>query len=247
MFKSTRPGARPIRFNAGRFYARALVALLLAGMFQARPQTPAEPQSSNQPSSKLTNADILQLHAAGLGDEVILAKIRASTCNFSTAPTDLTKLKSAGISDDVIVAMIGASAPPEPPAQPAPPPADIPAPPDPTAKATLHFYRERAFVGSARKMPVFIDDVQVAELVNGRQFTITAEPGVHVFRSRTRPEAIELELEPGGEYYLRAEVSQDLSNGYWRIVQVGNAQGKLDLERLKPLDVKHIAPPARTP
>jgi hypothetical protein len=88
---------------------------------------------------------------------------------------------------------------------------------------------------------------QKHDLVNGRQFTMSADAGVHVFRSRSRPDAIEVELEPGGEYYLRAEVSQDLTNGYWRIVQVGNAQGKLDLERLKPLDVKQIAPAARNP
>jgi len=131
------------------------------------------------------------MHAAGLGAEVILAKIKASICDFNTTPAALTKLKSSGISDDVIVAMIGATAAYVPSAAPEPPPAAIPPPPDPTAKATLHFYRERAFVGSARKMPIFMDDAKVADLVN--------------------------------------------------------AQGKLDLERLKPLDVKQIAPAARNP
>jgi hypothetical protein len=148
MSKSTRPGARPIRFNAVRLFARVLAFLFVAGLFQARPQTQADPQASSQATSRLTNADVLQMHTAGLGGEVILAKIKASTCDFSTTPAALTQLKSAGISDDVIVAMIGASAPASP--APAAPNAPEAAPADSTAKATLHFYRERARPAASR-------------------------------------------------------------------------------------------------
>ena len=246
LFKSTRPGARPIRFNAGRLSARVLVTLFVAGLSQARPQTQADPQSSNQPSPKLADADILDMHAAGLGAEVILAKIKASSCEFNTTPTDLKKLKSAGISDDVIVAMIGATAPVACVAR-APALTLSSAAIDSAGKSTLHFYRERAFVGSARKMPIFMDEVQVADLVNGRQFTMTVDPGVHTFRGRTRPEAIDVTVEPGGEYYLRAELIQGFTKNHWRIVQMSSEQGALDVERLKPLDVQHIAPLARNP
>lgn len=160
---------------------------------------------------------------------MILAKIKTSSCELSTSPANLKKLKSAGISDDVIVAMIGASAPVS-----AAPNTTESAPADSTAKATLHFYRERAFVGSARKMPIFMDEVQVADLVNGRQFTMAVDPGKHAFRCRTKPEAIEVAIEPGAEYYLRAELIQGFTKNHWRIVQMSSEQGKLDIERLKP-------------
>ena len=176
MSNNTRPGTTPIRVSAWRLCARVLVILFVAGLFQVRAQTQTDPQPSNPANSKLTNADILDMHAVGLGAEVILAKIKASGCEFNTTPADLKKLKSAGISDDLIVAMIGASAPSS--SSPAPgrdtqaePPADS------AGKATLQLYRERAFVGSARKMPIFMDEVQVADLVNGRQFTMTVDPG----------------------------------------------------------------------
>jgi hypothetical protein len=111
MCRSTRPGAKPICSNPARLLARVLVILFVAGLFQARSQTQADPEVSCQASSMLTNADVLEMNAAGLGAEVILAKIKASSCDFNTTSADLKKLKSAGISDDVIVAMIGATAP----------------------------------------------------------------------------------------------------------------------------------------
>jgi hypothetical protein len=46
---------------------------------------------------------------AKLADPIIVAKIRASTCNFDTSTDALLKLKAAGISDAVIEAMVEAS------------------------------------------------------------------------------------------------------------------------------------------
>ena len=45
----------------------------------------------------------------GLGDDIIVAKIRTSRCNFSLSDKDLLNLKQAGVSDKVIAAMLEAS------------------------------------------------------------------------------------------------------------------------------------------
>src|SRR5258706_10026442 len=58
----------------------------------------------------LTNDSIVDLNKFGLGEAVIVEKIKTSTCNFDTSTDALKKLKEAGISDTVIAAMIGASA-----------------------------------------------------------------------------------------------------------------------------------------
>jgi hypothetical protein len=66
----------------------------------------------------LDNAAVIGLKQAGLGDTVILNKIKASKCNFDISTDALKKLKEGGLSDDVINAIIGAAAPsaiPEPP------------------------------------------------------------------------------------------------------------------------------------
>jgi hypothetical protein len=54
-----------------------------------------------------TNAEVIQLKTLNMGDDVIIAKIRAAKdVRFDTDVDDLAQLKDAGISDAVIVAML---------------------------------------------------------------------------------------------------------------------------------------------
>lgn len=57
----------------------------------------------------LTNADIVKMVQAKLGDDVIISEIKHSTCNFDTSPNALVKLKEAGVSDRVLEAMTEAA------------------------------------------------------------------------------------------------------------------------------------------
>ncbi len=59
----------------------------------------------------LTNADIIALRSAGLGDEIILAKMRATPGSYDTSTAQLIALKGKGVSATVIAAMIGAPQP----------------------------------------------------------------------------------------------------------------------------------------
>jgi len=75
----------------------------------------------------LTNADIVALAKAGMGDAVIIAKIQqAAAANFKLEVADLKTLKSSGVSDAVISEMLKkdtASSEPAPapaPSRPAP-------------------------------------------------------------------------------------------------------------------------------
>jgi hypothetical protein len=53
----------------------------------------------------LTNADVIKMVQAKLGDAVIISEIKNSTCKFDTSPNALIKLKEAGVSDKVLQAM----------------------------------------------------------------------------------------------------------------------------------------------
>ncbi|HTX14761.1 MAG TPA: hypothetical protein VMD77_05650 [Candidatus Baltobacteraceae bacterium] len=75
-------------------------------------KTPQAPQEIAKP---LTNADVLDMLKAGLSQEIVIAKIKASSCEFDTAPAALKELKAANIPDAVILAMV--QAPSEVPAQ----------------------------------------------------------------------------------------------------------------------------------
>jgi hypothetical protein len=70
-------------------------------------QTIAQATASAGP--KLTNTDILKLTDAGLGDDLIIAKIKASGADYSLGVNDLLELKKASVSDRVVAAMLEAS------------------------------------------------------------------------------------------------------------------------------------------
>jgi hypothetical protein len=74
----------------------------------------AKPRTDTTPA--LTNANILKMHGMRLGSDVIVAKIKASSCEFDTSPAALQKLKQAGIADKTILAMVEAPLASTPPA-----------------------------------------------------------------------------------------------------------------------------------
>jgi hypothetical protein len=77
------------------------------------------PVFSQSADSILTNADIVQMSAAGLSGDIIRAKIANSSCQFDTSSKALLDLKAANVSDEIILAMVsGPTKPPIPQASP---------------------------------------------------------------------------------------------------------------------------------
>lgn len=60
----------------------------------------------------LTNQTVESLAAAGVGDQIIIAKIRSSATSFDVSTDQLINLKKHGVSDNVISAMIDAAGKP---------------------------------------------------------------------------------------------------------------------------------------
>jgi hypothetical protein len=56
----------------------------------------------------LKNQDVLEMLKTGLSPEIVVAKIKASACNFETTPAALQELKAANVPDTVIMAMVQA-------------------------------------------------------------------------------------------------------------------------------------------
>ena len=72
----------------------------------AFPDVPVEgPPPPPPPTGQLTNNDVVRMVKAGLGDGIILSKIKTSPSSFDTSVDALVKLKEAGVSDPVIQAM----------------------------------------------------------------------------------------------------------------------------------------------
>ncbi len=64
----------------------------------------ALPQQDAMP--RLVNKQIIEMVKAGLSKEVIIAKIKASRCNFDTDPSILAEMKYNGVPNEVLQAMI---------------------------------------------------------------------------------------------------------------------------------------------
>jgi hypothetical protein len=87
--------------------ALLLVALSIASNSVTRAQGVASQSSAAQ---VLTNTDVVKMVDAKLTDDLIVSKIKASTCNCDTSIDAILKLKGAGVSDAVIQAMVESSA-----------------------------------------------------------------------------------------------------------------------------------------
>src|SRR6202035_1647045 len=71
----------------------------------------ADVENTQTPSAtvkRLANVDVLDMLKAGLSQDIVIAKIRASACEFDTAPAALRVLKDANVPDAVILAMVQA-------------------------------------------------------------------------------------------------------------------------------------------
>jgi hypothetical protein len=60
----------------------------------------------------MTNETVIQMHKAGLSENVILAKMRSSQTKFDTRTDALIELKKAGVPEKVMQAIVSGGAPP---------------------------------------------------------------------------------------------------------------------------------------
>ena len=54
----------------------------------------------------MTNQSVVSLLKAGLGDDLVIAKINTEPCNYAVSTTDILSLKNGGVSERVIAAML---------------------------------------------------------------------------------------------------------------------------------------------
>jgi hypothetical protein len=109
------------------------------------------------------------------------------------------------------------------------------------ANARIYVYRPAPYY-KFRTMPIYMDEMLVAEMTKGSYVTFTVSPGIHHFRCKTRLEAIEIDMKPGQEYYLQTKFWFTATHNYWGVIQVTHEQAKTDMILLKLVDPKHVAP-----
>jgi hypothetical protein len=86
-----------------------LFAVLTAGPLSVRATAAKTIQQSASSTTCLNNQDVLAMLKANLAVEIVIAKIKASDCNFDTSPETLKKFQADGVPGEVIMAMIVAA------------------------------------------------------------------------------------------------------------------------------------------
>jgi len=88
------------------FYTILFVALCL--VFSGSVLASQDTQTPEATAKSLANADVLDMLSAGLSQEIVIAKVAASACQFDTSPAALKVLKATNVPDAVILAMVQA-------------------------------------------------------------------------------------------------------------------------------------------
>jgi hypothetical protein len=93
------------------FISTLLLPLLLIRAMPVAAARSAPPaagyiQQSQAADIPLKNRDVLEMVKAHISPEIIVAKIKASACEFETTPAILQHLKADGVPDEVLLAMV---------------------------------------------------------------------------------------------------------------------------------------------
>jgi hypothetical protein len=107
---------------------------------------------------------------------------------------------------------------------------------DKSKDSTIVFFREAHFTGSALKPSIFVDGKEADRLVNGRWFSVHAEPGKHELQSSAKNEpATVIETKAGETSYVQMVVVTGNWRGGGRLMQVDSTDAQKVIAKLKPL------------
>ena len=107
---------------------------------------------------------------------------------------------------------------------------------DKAKDATIVFFRESHFTGSALKPSIYLDGKEVDRLSNGRWFAVHAEPGKHQLQSSAKNQpATVIETKAGETTYVQMVVVSGNWRGGGRLLQVDAPDAQKVIAKLKPL------------
>jgi len=102
--------------------------------------------------------------------------------------------------------------------------------------STIVFFREHHFTGSALKPSIFLDGKEMDRLVNGRWFSVQAQPGKHELQSSAKNErSTVIETVAGQTTYVQMVILTGNWRGGGRLLQVDAGEAQKVIAKLKPL------------
>jgi hypothetical protein len=111
----------------------------------------------------------------------------------------------------------------------------------PQTAGTIHIYRNRLSIRQTLHPQVSCDAFPVVSIQNGRVYTMKASAGRHVFSTSDDQPGLQVDIEPGKEYFIRIDYPP---NAAYQVraspVLVAPELGRMEIEKLRPLDAQYI-------
>lgn len=106
--------------------------------------------------------------------------------------------------------------------------------------AVVHIYRYKLPIFKSTHPVVSCDTFPIVRIQNGRVYTMKISATQHTITVADAPTAVDLDAQPGKEYFVRVDYSPNAVFSGARPVLVPPEQGSQEIKSLKPLDEWYV-------
>jgi hypothetical protein len=99
--------------------------------------------------------------------------------------------------------------------------------------ATVYVYRPNKMVGRALEPSVFVDEIELARMDNGRYFALKLKPGKHIVRMTDDKKGYALDMGPGQTYFFRIGLEAGMWKGHGKITLDDADRAIKEIRKLK--------------
>jgi hypothetical protein len=112
-----------------------------------------------------------------------------------------------------------------------------------TEEATVYIYRPKKWVGRGLEPSVFVDDIELARMDNGRYFAFKLKPGKHIVHMTDDKKGYAIDMGPGQTYYFRIGLEAGMWKGHGKITLDDSDRALKEIKKLKFLGQDKIKAP----
>jgi len=112
------------------------------------------------------------------------------------------------------------------------------------ADSIVYIYRPSKLAGKALEPSVFVDDIELARMDNGRYFALKLKPGKHIVHLTDDKKGYAIDMGPGQTYYFRIGLEMGMWKGHGKITLDDAGRAITEIKKIKFIGQDKIkAPP----
>jgi hypothetical protein len=100
-------------------------------------------------------------------------------------------------------------------------------------EATVFIYRPNKWTGRALEPSVFVDEIELARMDNGRYFAVKVKPGKHIIRMTDDKKGYAIDMGPGQTYFFRIGIEAGMWKGHGKITLDDRERAVTEIKKLK--------------